>query len=267
LTIYCGAAAEGWFIFSPNKTFLMSTMQAQKAFRSMPASGQARKTVEMLLETYRQTTHHSNSARIGKRDTLSEFIAVEILDQMRNEAVVNGHQGVRGYFGRYPGDYADSGKAGRQSLVFTIGTLRSSPNRFVVPEDLIAFGPASRMEKDIAGVLLNTYRRTSHKENSASIGKEDSSNAFLSIDLLAQIREEAVLEGAGGVYAYFGRYPNDFIEPDLAGRQTILLTVRKIDILQWRIVVPEQLVFVGPPCPPACACGNPGQPPCPWTTD
>ena len=241
----------------------MSTMQAQKNLPSVALTREAKKTIEMLLETYQRTTHLTNSARIGKSDTLREFIAVETLDQMRSEAKDGGHQGIRAYFGRYPDDYADSARAGRQSLVFTIGMLKSSPNRFIIPEALIAFGPDFRMEKDVADVLLNTYRRTAHKGNSASIGKEDSSNVFLSLDLLDQVREEVVLAGAKGAYAYFGRYPNDFIAPDLAGRQTILLSLRKIDILHWRFSVPEQLIFVGPPCPPLCGCGHPGQPECP----
>ncbi len=218
----------------------------------------------MLLETYRQNTHNANSERIGKQDSLSEFISGEVLDQMRQEAMITGAQGVRAYFGRYPDNYTDLDLAGRQSLVFTVEVLKYSPNRFIVSEDVIAFGPTLRINKNTVDALLTTYRQISHKINSERIGKEDSSSVLLSLEILDQIREEIVLKDTSGIHAYFGRYPNDYIDTDLAGRQTLVLTVGDLKSSPDGFIVPEGLFafFDMPFCPPVCNCGGPGLPSC-----
>jgi len=243
--------------------FMLSDFKTE-TYYSYPTMGKANEIVQTLLDTYLQSSRRLNMERIDKQENFRELISLEILDQLRQEAVARSAQGARAYFGRYPDDYADFLLAGRQSLVFTVEVLKFSPNRFVVPADITAWGPDLQIERDMVNSLLTTYRQTSHKINSERIGKQDSLSVLLSVELLNQICEEATVKKLGGIYAYFSRYPDTYHEIAKAGRQSLILTVSDLKSSPDGFVVPGDMVafFDMPFCPPVCNCGGPGLPPC-----
>lgn len=240
----------------------MTTKETQQAFAPGHVTNSGENPVEALLNTYRHSPHRLNSEQIGKEDTLGEFIPNEILDQLRE---IGSAKGIRIYFGQYPENYTDFGIAGRRCLVFTTRFLKFSSGRVVVPSNIIALDSTGRIEKEMVETFLNTYRRTSHKENSQRIGKEDSSSIFLPIEILNQMGEAAVLKGATGVHANFGRYPDYYPNTELAGRQTIVFTIGDLLFSPDRFIIAKDVVafFDVPVCPPLCCyCGLADCQPC-----
>jgi hypothetical protein len=260
--LVCSETATDRPTFYTNKTFIMSITNAQRSVELMQ-SPSGRQKIQVLLDSFRQSTHRTNSDRIGKEDSLMEFIPMKILDQMREEVMCTDEKILRAYFGRYPDGYEVPDLAGRQTLVYTVEALKYSPNRFIIPNDIVAFSSKGRMERQLADTLLTTYRRSTHITNSERIGKIDSASVFLSTLVSDEMREAIIMHGVAGVNIHFGRYPGDYgtvemhdREIDVAGRQTLITIIGDLEQMGDRFIVPEDICafFDYPVCPPFCNC-------------
>jgi hypothetical protein len=75
--------------------------------------------VNTVIRNYKQERWISNSARLGKEDSLSVWYSIEELEGFLAKAKEQGGDGVRLYFGAYDKDYTENPVyAGRQTIVF-----------------------------------------------------------------------------------------------------------------------------------------------------
>ncbi len=77
---------------------------------------------DTLIREYKQKRWVSNSARIGKPDSLSAWYSIEEMENFLALAKTHGGDGIKFYYGAYPEDYSAKPEyAGLQTLVM-VGT-------------------------------------------------------------------------------------------------------------------------------------------------
>ena len=116
--------------------------------------------------------------------------------------------------------------------------------------------------------LVSHYKKERWVQNSRSIGKVDSLSTWYGMDELQSFLDLAKENQADGIKMYYGVYPADYAEPELCGRQTVVLVATKQketsngivnkEIYRSRNGKPEILAFnFGTICPPFCSTGLP----------
>lgn len=93
--------------------------------------------VDAVLREYKKSRWIQNSERIGKPDSLSVWISMEIIEEFLNLSKMHGGDGVKFYFSAYPEDYtAKPEYAGRQSLVMVATKSKQTEFGTTVNKDM-----------------------------------------------------------------------------------------------------------------------------------
>ncbi len=97
------------------------------------------KTVEAdtLIREYKQKRWVSNSARIGKSDSLSSWYSIAEIENFLDVAKSQGGDGIKFYYGAYPEDYSAKPEyAARQTLVLVATKSKLTDSGVVANKDI-----------------------------------------------------------------------------------------------------------------------------------
>jgi hypothetical protein len=118
------------------------------------------------------------------------------------------------------------------------------------------------LDNQFVDTVIRTYKQDNWAHNSERIGKEDSLTSWTSVEEMENLIVAIKAHGGNGIRICFAAYPKDYVEdPELAGRQTIVLVATKAvdrsgtnkDLYITKGKNPRVLAYGRlPGCPPNC---------------
>jgi hypothetical protein len=119
--------------------------------------------------------------------------------------------------------------------------------------------------KNEMDALTTAYKQERWAANSDRLGKSDSMSVWLTVDELETFLERVKINGGNGVRLHFAVYGNDFVIPEQAGQQAVVMVANrsKDGSLQNAKELytevngkPEIIAYLpAPACPPFCGGG------------
>jgi len=85
----------------------------------------------------------------------------------------------------------------------------------------------SLVSTEHVNALVSTYKLERWKTNSLKLGKPDSLSTWFGIEQLEHFISLTKQHGADGIKMFFGVYPTDYSQAELAGRQTIVMVATR----------------------------------------